>query len=278
VVLRTGEEPFPGYYLRRLIGAGGFAQVWAAQTADGRPIALKFLPCNDRGTTAKEVRALQRVQSLRHPYLVQIERIWCHLGYIVVAMELADGSLEDMIEVCRTEFHTTVMPELVCQYLRQAAEAIDFLNTPQLLDGEMRPAIQHCDIKPSNLLLFGDTVKLADFGLASLKSAHASRQTPAGTLAYAAPEVHEGRVSDRTDQFALAVTYCELRGGRLPFRNAPAGFKRSYSHPPPDLSMLTSKEVPIIVRALSPLATDRWPSCKEMMDRLSRVMGYAARS
>ena len=38
-------------------------------------------------------------------------------------------------------------------------------------------------------------------------SALTSRQTPGGTMAYAAPEVHQGRIGDRTDQFALAVTY-----------------------------------------------------------------------
>jgi serine/threonine-protein kinase len=85
--------------------------------------------------------------------------------------------------------------------------------------------------------------------------------------------VYEGRVSERTDQFALAVTYCELRGGRLPFPNAPPGFRRHYVPPPPDLTMLTAREVPVIARALSPMPADRWPSCTEMMDRLSQVVG-----
>jgi serine/threonine-protein kinase len=273
VQLRAGVEPYPGYRLRRLIGSGGFAEVWAADTTEGQPVALKFLPCSNGRATPQEIRALQIVRDLWHPNLVRIERIWCHLGYIIVAMELADGSMRDMLDVCRDDLGTPVMPELVCQFLKQAAAAIDFLNRPQHLIRGQHVAIQHCDIKPSNLLLFGDTLKLADFGLASLKSSQLNRQPSGGTLAYAAPELYQGRVSDRTDQFALAVTYCELRGGRLPFSRPPPSFRHDYVHPPPDLSMLPAKEVPIIARALSPLPTDRWHSCSEMIDRLTKVIG-----
>jgi serine/threonine-protein kinase len=258
--------------LRRLIGSGGFAEVWAADTTDGRKVALKFLPCSNGPATPLEIRALQVVRDLVHPYLIRIEGIWCHLGYIVVAMELADGSLKDMLDVCRDDLGTAVMPEMVCHFLKQAAEAIDFLNAPRHVIRGKRISIQHCDIKPSNLLVAEDAVKLADFGLSALKSASHDRQIPAGTPAYAAPEVFGGRITDRTDQFALAVTYCELRGGRLPFPHPPPGFPRNYVHPPADLSMLTPAEIPIIARALSPLPSDRWPSCCKMMERLGQAI------
>jgi serine/threonine-protein kinase len=178
--------------------------------------------------------------------------------------------MKDMLDVCQHELGAPVAPDLVCHFLRQAAGAIDFLNTPQHLVRGQRLPIHHCDIKPSNLLLVGDVLKLADFGLASLKSVQSG---VGGTLAYAAPEVHEGRSTGRTDQFALAVTYCELRGGRLPYPHPPPRFMHGYIHPPPDLGMLSAKEVPIIARALSPLPTDRWFSCTEMIDRLTRVVG-----
>src|SRR5262249_28731663 len=189
--------------------------------------------------TPEEIRALQIVQQQRHPHLIQMERIWCQPGYIVVAMELADGSLRDLLDVCRQDMGKPLAPELACHFLKQAAVAIDFLNTPQHQISLRRMAIHHCDIKPSNLLVIGDTLKLADFGLAALKVTNARGGFRAGTPAYAAPEVYEGRVSDRTDQFALAVTYCEVRGGRLPYPHPPPNFPRNYIPPPPDLSMLT---------------------------------------
>src|SRR5262245_9149169 len=93
--LEVGLEPFPGYHLRRPLGQGGFGEVWEATTPTGRPIALKFLPCEEERTTVQELRSLQAIRQLRHPHLVRIEQVWCHLGYVVVAMELAEGNLAD---------------------------------------------------------------------------------------------------------------------------------------------------------------------------------------
>src|SRR5262249_33047731 len=153
-------------------------------------------------------------------------------------MELADGSLLDLLDAYREIYGTPIHPQQVCLYLAQAAAATDFLNTRQHnLDGR-RVGFQHCDIKPSNLLVFGEKVKVADFRLASPTSTSLRFQRRAGTLDYTAPEVFQSRLSDRTDQYALAVTYCLLRGGRLPFTDTPEQFDGMYIRPRPDLSML----------------------------------------
>ncbi|HYV35598.1 MAG TPA: hypothetical protein VE988_07835, partial [Gemmataceae bacterium] len=78
-----------------------------------------------------------------------------------------------------------------------------------------------------------------------------------------------GWLSDRTDQYALAVSYIELRTGQLPFRDTPSSFTSGYVRPEPDLSRLEPWEQPILQRALNVVPQNRWPSCKEMMDRLS---------
>lgn len=270
--LRTGMEPYPGYKLGQLLGRGGFAEVWEAETTTGETVALKFLPCNDGLAASKEVRSIQGVRQLRHPNLIHIEQVWVHLGYIVVAMELAEGSLLDLLDAYNSEFNTCVAPEQVCLLLSQAAEGIDFMNSRQhTLDGR-RVAFQHCDIKPSNILLFGDTVKLADFGLASPTSSAMKSHRRAGTLDFTAPEVFQGRLSDWTDQYALGVSYCQLRTGLMPFADTPPSFQRTYVRPVPDLSMLPEKERPIVARALAPVPQDRWPSCKEFMSRISQVV------
>jgi serine/threonine protein kinase, bacterial len=93
----------------------------------------------------------------------------------------------------------------------------------------------------------------------------------AGTLDFAAPEVYRGKLSDRTDQYALAVSYCLLRGGRLPFHNTIGRFTPSYSRGQPDLSMLSAPERMIIAQALSISPINRWASCGEMMDRLKAL-------
>src|SRR5688572_7949021 len=85
-------ELYPGYKLRRLRGVGGFGEVWEAEKA-GDKLALKFLACTTAGDGARELRSIQLVQGLVHPNLIKIDRVWCAGGYLVVAMELADGSL-----------------------------------------------------------------------------------------------------------------------------------------------------------------------------------------
>jgi serine/threonine protein kinase len=271
--LQAEQEPIPGHRLRRLLGRGGFGEVWEAEKTGGELLALKFMPFSDSLSAVKELRAIQAVRGLKHPRFVHIDQVWSQIGYLVVAMELADGDLDGLLRICLHDFGAPISPEQVCGYLTQAAEALDFLNARQhALDGQI-VGVQHCDIKPSNLLLFGETIKLCDFGLAGVTTSVLKAHRRGGTLDYTAPEVFQGRLSDRTDQYSLAVTYCKLRGGRLPFAGSPPTFDPAYVRPAPDLSMLSAKERPIIARALGRVPQDRWPTSGEMMTRLSEAAG-----
>jgi serine/threonine protein kinase len=271
-VIQAGMEPYPGFRLTRFLGRGGFSEVWEAEVAGSSPIALKFMPTEQGGAAPREIRALQLIRQLNHPNLIRVDRVWIYETYIVLAMELAEGGLNDLLEAYQAEFSTPIAAEQICFYLGQAAEAIDFLNERRhKIDGQL-VAIQHCDIKPSNVLLCGDLVKLSDFGLSSVMAGHLNYHRRAGTTLYAAPEVFQGRLSDRTDQYALAVTYCELRTGRLPFPGAPEHFDPEYVPPAPDLSGLPEAERTIIARALHPIPQNRWPTCGEMMDQLAALI------
>lgn len=271
--LLSGKELVPGYRLRRFRGQGGFGSVWEAVADDGETVALKFLPYRDSASAAQEVRSIQIVGGLRHPHLVRIDQVWCHRGYIVIAMPLADGSLLDLLDAVQLEYGTALPPEDLCRYLKQAAAALDFLNNRQhVIDG--RPVgIQHCDVKPSNLLLFGESVRLGDFGLSSLTTAPLKVHRRVGTLDYAAPEVFQGRLSDWTDQFSLALAYCHLRTGRLPFPSMTGGFATAPSRPAPDLTILPPAERPVIARALAAVPGERWGSCSELIAQLTRAVG-----
>jgi serine/threonine protein kinase len=269
VGLREGIEPFPGCQLVRLLGRGGWGEVWKAEQPDGSAIALKFLPCDSQLTAAHEIRALQSIRQLRHPNLIHIESIWAFEGHIVIAMELAEGSLFDLMDIYRAEYGSCIYPQHLCYYLAQAASALDFLNTRQHYLNGRRVAVRHCDVKPSNLLVLNGQIKVADFSLAAQVTASMGYHRRVGTLDYTAPELLTGRLSERSDQYSLAVTYCELRGGRLPFPEPPTRIGKDYVRPAPDLSMLTRPEAVVIARALSPVPQDRWPSCSELMDRLS---------
>src|SRR5262249_7443011 len=126
--------------------------------------------------------------------------------------------------------------------------------------------------KPNNILLFGDQAKLCDFGLSTVTGSTLRLHHRAGTLDYAAPEVFQGRLSDWTDQFALAVAYFQLRTGGMPFTGTPGAFVATYVRPAPELRSLSKAEQPILARALTPVPQDRWPSCRDFMSRLTQVI------
>jgi serine/threonine-protein kinase len=263
-------ELYAGYRLHGRRGQSTFGQVWEAEADDGATVALKFLPCpGDRAIP--ELRSLQLVRQLVHPGLVRIHKVWSASRCLVVAMDLADGSVADLVDAYRVELGTAMPRDHLLLLLAQAAQALDFLNTCQHYLHDQWVTVQHLHVTPTSLLVFGETVRLSDFGLATTLTAHEKCHHRAGAPAYAAPEVFQGRVSDRTDQYALAVCYCLLRGGRLPFRDTPAAFEATYVRPAPDLGMLDAEERPAIARALAPVPRDRWPSCGELVDQLAQA-------
>lgn len=269
--LSKGAAIEPGFTLTQFLGSGGLGEVWRAEPGCGRPVALKFLRCGSQQAASREIRALQSIRQVRHPNLIQIHQIWADSDYVVVCMDLAEGSLLDLLDVYYQELGGAIGPQHLCQYLEQAAAAIDFLNARQHLISGRRVAVRHCDVKPSNLLVKGKTVLLADFSLTVQATSPLWYAERVGTLNYAAPEVFQGRLSDRTDQYALAVSYYQLRTGRLPFADTPATFDPKYVRPAPELEGLSTGEGEILTRALDPVPQARWNSCCEMIALLKRV-------
>jgi serine/threonine-protein kinase len=267
IALRVGLVLDRGYQLRRLLGRGRSTEVWEAATAAGASVALKFLPCNNSATAAVAVHWLQSIRGVQHPYLVASADVWFEAGYLIVASELAEGSLVDMCASARA-----IAAEHVCRLLGPVAGALDFLNARRhRLTGQC-VGFQHGDVHPGNLLVFGDTVKLADFGLSFVLASLLGYCRQTETAACLAPELLQGWPSDRTDQYSLAVTYCLLRGGRPPFAGVAS---RDSVRAVPDLTMLSAAERPVIARALLAAPRERWPSCRELIAQADQRLADA---
>jgi serine/threonine protein kinase len=265
-VPEAGAVPMPGYQLRRLRGVGGFASVWEAQSSDGDLVALKFMSSSNAATTARELRSLQAIQTLDHPNLLRIRQVWSLPGCIVIAMDLADASLMDLLELYIEEFERMIEPERLCLYLYQVAQALDFLNARRhRIEGRL-VGLQHGDIKPNNILLVGDSARLADYGLATPTSGPLTPCHRQGTAEYCPPEVFQGNLSEWSDQFSFAVTYHVLRTGTFPYPKPPPREQlKNYHRPDPDLSMVSPAERPVLARALSAIPQNRFPSCLDLM-------------
>lgn len=269
----AGAVPFPGYRLIRLRGRGGFATVWEASTPTGERIALKFMSSQQNSATIKEIRSLQAIQSLMHSNLTEIHQIWSLPGAIVIGMELADASLTDLMMLYMDEFNKPIEIEKLLGYLAQIASALDYLNARRHTYESRLVGYQHADIKPNNILLFGDQAKLADYGMAVATYGTMTPCPRQGTIEYAAPEVFQGYVTEYSDQFSLALTYHLLRTQAFPYPKPPPNGEtlRNFVRPEPDLSLLPECERPILRRALAKIPQNRYPNCSSFINALYQV-------
>lgn len=257
--------PLPGYRLTARLGAGGYGEVWRAEAPGGltKAIKLVFGQQHEKRAT-RELRALELIKQLRHPFLLSLERIEIVDGRLIIVTELAEGSVKDRFDACRQEHLPGIPRDELLRYLRDAADALDYMSDTH--------GLQHLDIKPENLLLLACHVKVADFGL--VKDVKQSEASLVGgmTPLYAAPEVFRGQPSRQSDQYALAIVYQEMLTGGLPFVGSNAAeLTLQHLNDEPDLSSLSSADRYVISRALSKEPTHRYGTCGEFVEALLHV-------
>jgi eukaryotic-like serine/threonine-protein kinase len=254
-------EPLPGYVLVAPLGTGGFGEVWKCVAPGGIHKAIKFVYGNlnsldaDAAKAEQEFKAMERVKAVRHPFVLSMERIDVVNGELLIVMELADKSLHDLHQESQMKGNIGLPREQLLNYLTDSAEGLDHLIEKHNL--------QHLDVKPKNLFLIGERVKVADFGLVK----HLERQSSSGLMGgitpiYAAPETFANKISKHSDQYSLAVLYVELLTGRRPFNGKNIRqLAMQHMTEAPDLSMLPEGDRPAVSRALAKNPDDRFPSC-----------------
>lgn len=254
-------DTFEGCVVDGVLGRGGSAVVYRAHDADG-PIALKVLADDRRGPTETERlrREFEFADRSRHPHVIDVHRS----GPGWLTMEIVDGGTVS----ARTDVDDTLAA------LTQVAGALDHTHSR---------GIVHCDVKPSNILVFVDFSRrgavLTDFGVAHAV-AEPPRQRVQASLPYSAPELLRAQApSAATDEYALACTAVELLTGAPPFAaETPTGlvFAQLYNEPG-TLSARTQWLPPafdsVIKKAIAKDRDLRYPTCAEFVDRLKDVLG-----
>ncbi|AGA24692.1 protein kinase domain-containing protein [Singulisphaera acidiphila] len=267
--LAPGVIPVPGYSLARLLGRGGFGEVWEAVAPGGVRVAMKFVRVNPQEAGPEE-RALEIVSNIRHPHLLDIQFAARVEDYLVIAMPLCEKSLWDRLRECRDQGLPGLPYDELIGYMDEMASAVDYLNEPRHEAGDGRKVgVQHRDIKPHNIFLVGGSTRLADFGVAKILEGRAGDHTGNMSPHYVAPEVLDGRMCQQTDQYSLAMTYCHLRTGRLPFRGDSINqILYAHLHQLADLSGLPEPEQNVVTRSLAKEPDDRWPNCRAFVRAL----------
>jgi serine/threonine protein kinase len=298
--------------LERFLGKGQYGQVWQSSSPGQTSVALKFLNLDGKEGW-REFRSIQQVKGIRHAHLMPITALWlldeqgavlnddvlssiaptheqgatetltaaprtgsAKPTWLVVAQLLGDQTLADRLKEHQAAGSDGIPPDELLRYMEEAAKGIDFLNAAKHDLGEgKKVSLQHCDIKPANVLLIGGSVLICDFGVVRTlgeKGISTTATSMVGSPAYMAPELIERRPSPWSDQYALAITYYELRTGHLPFRNLEyMEVMDAHRKGQLDFSRVPAAEQKVLSRATAVKPQDRYPTSAEMVADLRRV-------
>jgi serine/threonine protein kinase/tetratricopeptide (TPR) repeat protein len=207
------------YRVIRPLGAGGMAEVWLAERADGsfkREVALKLpKPSWSRQDLAQRfTRERDILAGLEHAHIARLyDGGMTSQGLPFLAMEYVPG--ETLTDWCDQQ--KLGLRERLTLFL-QVLDSVQYAHDRDVI---------HRDLKPSNILVnAAGQVKLLDFGIAKLMTdgaAHETELTHVGGRAlspqYASPEQIQGTaLSPSSDVYSLGVVLHELLTGTLPYQ------------------------------------------------------------
>jgi serine/threonine protein kinase len=257
---RCGQQPLPGYTIKRGIGWGGFGEVYFAVSDSGKEVALKWV----RSNLDVELRGIQQCLNLKHPNLVHLYDLRTDaVGHHWLVMEYVSG---ESLSTIMSRHPNGLAPELAGEWFQGIASAIHYLH---------EHGIVHRDLKPGNIFLEAGVIKVGDYGLCKLigESQHAGLTQNVGTVHYMAPEVSTGNYNRQIDVYAAAVILYELLTGGVPFDGHSAGeIQMKHLTSTPNLAPLPVSLRPVIERALAKNPANRYASMAEMARKVHGVL------
>ena len=262
------------YRIEAKLGGGGMGVVYAARdTKLDRRVALKFLPpqwSHDESAKQRFIREAQAASATDHPNICTIHDIGtAGDGQLFIVMAHYDGqTLKQRLEAG---------PPSVEQALDIAAQAAEGLAKAHA------QGIVHRDVKPGNVMLTEDGVRILDFGLAKFADARLKltlEGSTLGTIAYMSPEQARGEEADaRSDVWAAGVVLYEMLTGDMPFKGGyPEAIAHAIKNSPPAPIRATVPEVSegleqLVFRALHKDPGVRFQTARDMARALRILQG-----
>ena len=258
---RVGQQ-LGNYRLDRLLGQGGFAEVYLGEHIYlGTLAAIKVLRTELDSDEIEHFHAEARtIARLVHPHIVRVLEFGVENTTPFLVVDYApNGTLRKR--------HARGVPlalSTVVGYVRQIADALQYAHDQKVI---------HRDVKPENMLLGRrNEVLMSDFGIALVTSSHyhstQDAQALVGTIAYMAPEQIQAEAFPASDQYALGVVVYEWLTGTRPFQGSftEIAVKHALAAPPPLRQKIpgVSTEVErVVMRALAKDPQQRFPTIQD---------------
>lgn len=225
----TAGTILDGYALERVIGRGGFGEVWLCRSVATRKwMALKWIPARDTEMLERELEAVKRYNAasadLQSPHLVPIQHVNRCTEGLFYTMPLADGM--DGGDPAKSSWVPKTLAAVI--HARKsapawfgAAEIVAILAPLIRAVAQLNAAgVVHRDIKPENILFINGAPCLGDMGLLTEDAAVISRR---GTPGYSAPSWYL-ESGGNPDPWGLATTLYALLTGNNPDKVGRAAF------------------------------------------------------
>ncbi|WP_062204894.1 serine/threonine-protein kinase [Demequina salsinemoris] len=205
------------YVLESLIAVGGMGEVWRASDIDlSRTVAVKTLK---EASAANETflkrfaNEARNAAGVQHPNIAQVLDYGDQQGTAYLVMELVEG--EPMSTILERE--RTIPEKRLVKLMIAACRGLEAAHAS---------GVMHRDIKPGNLLVFGDDeLKITDFGVSRSQDQTTLTATGMvmGTAQYLAPELALGKpATPASDVYSLGIIMFESVVGKRPFTAANA--------------------------------------------------------
>lgn len=206
----TNPAKIGKYEVIEQIGLGGFSAVYKGRDpVIGRLVAIKLCLAEEKSFRDRFFREAHIAGNLDHSSIVTVYDFGIEDDKPFLVQEYLSG--QDLGELIDQAEPLPVYRRL--DYLMKVAKGLQYAHAK---------GVVHRDIKPANVrVLEGDEIRIMDFGIATLKSAH-TRLTSAGnvvgTAGYLAPEqISGGEPHEAADIFSFGVLAYELMTYKRPF-------------------------------------------------------------